>query len=265
MSKSATKGQQEVLTPDHITDKDLQVIPDKKTKIARTAMGMIQTAVANGADVDTIERLVALQERQQARDAEVDFNAAMNRAQRAMGPVNKDLTNPSTRSKYASYKALDEMVRPIYTAEGFSISFNTGKSESPDNVLVFAYVSHEGGHTRTYQVDMPADGKGAKGGDVMTKTHATAAAGSYAMRNLLKMIFNIAIGEFDTDGNAPVDDEVRELIEIMQGATSFKELQGAFKEAFNVASAKHSKDALYLVEKTRKECNARLVADGVQP
>lgn len=54
---------------------------------------------------------------------------------------------------------------------------------------------------KPYQIDMPADGKGAKGGDVMTKTHATGAAASYGMRYLLKMIFNVAIGEEDRDGN----------------------------------------------------------------
>lgn len=48
---------------------------------------------------------------------------------------------------------------------------------------------------------MPADGKGAKGGDVMTRTHATGAAATYGMRYLLKMIFNVAIGEDDNDGN----------------------------------------------------------------
>jgi len=48
---------------------------------------------------------------------------------------------------------------------------------------------------------MPADGKGAKGGDVMTKTHAAGSAMSYGMRYLLKMIFNVAIGENDDDGN----------------------------------------------------------------
>jgi ribosomal protein L37AE/L43A len=48
---------------------------------------------------------------------------------------------------------------------------------------------------------MPADGKGAKGNDVMTKTHAAGAAGSYGARYLLKGIFNVAIGENDDDGN----------------------------------------------------------------
>ena len=45
------------------------------------------------------------------------------------------------------------------------------------------------------------NGKGAKGGDVMTRTHATGAALSYGMRYLLRMIFNVAVGEGDTDGN----------------------------------------------------------------
>jgi hypothetical protein len=44
-----------------------------------------------------------------------------------------------------------------------------------------------------HRIDMPADGKGAKGGDVMTKTHAMGAAASYGQRYLLKLIFNIAV------------------------------------------------------------------------
>lgn len=38
----------------------------------------------------------------------------------------------------------------------------------------------------------------------MTKTHAVGAGLSYGMRYLLKMIFNVAIGEDDRDGNDPV-------------------------------------------------------------
>jgi hypothetical protein len=50
---------------------------------------------------------------------------------------------------------------------------------------------------------MPADGKGAKGGDVMTKTHAIGAAVTYGKRYLLGMIFNIAVGgDVDDDGNS---------------------------------------------------------------
>lgn len=168
---------------------------------ASSLMAVISRAASDPqTDVTKLERLLGMYERIKSTDAEQAFNQAMNDAQKAMHRIAADANNPQTKSRYASYAALDRILRPIYTAHGFSLSFDTG--EAPDNfVKVVCYVSHAQGHTRTYHIDMPADGKGAKGGDVMTKTHATGAAVSYAMRYLLKMIFNVAVGEDDRDGN----------------------------------------------------------------
>ena len=154
------------------------------------------------ASVEKIERLMALWERGEARKAEAAFNAAMSAAQREMRPIAADANNPQTRSRYASYAQLDRALRPIYTDHGFGLSFDTGDSPLEQHVRVLCYAAHAVGYSRTYHVDMPADGKGAKGGDVMTKTHATGAALSYGMRYLLKMIFNVAVGEADDDGNS---------------------------------------------------------------
>jgi hypothetical protein len=56
---------------------------------------------------------------------------------------------------------------------------------------------------------MPADGKGARGNDVMTKTHAAGSAMSYGMRYLLKLIFNVAVGvDLDDDGNGASNPEM---------------------------------------------------------
>jgi len=153
-------------------------------------------------DVDKLERLMQMHERMQARFSQEQFNAAMAQAQKAMRPVAADAYNPQTRSRYASYEALDGDVRPIYSEHGFGLSFNTGDCPLPEYVRVICDVTHVGGHSKGYHIDMPADGKGAKGGDVMTRTHATGAAVSYGMRYLLKMIFNIAVGEGDDDGNS---------------------------------------------------------------
>jgi hypothetical protein len=152
-------------------------------------------------DVAKLERLMDLKERADARNAEQLFNAAMATAQTDMRPVAADSDNPQTRSKYASYSALDRALRPVYTRNGFALSFGTADGAPPEYVRVTCHVSHIGGHSRDYRIDMPADGKGAKGGDVMTKTHATGSATSYGMRYLLKMIFNVAVGEDDDDGN----------------------------------------------------------------
>lgn len=176
------------------------------TKSGTDAAALIQAISAAAAnpqtDIEKMERLWAMHERIVARDAEQAFNESMGAAQGDMGRISADATNKQTHSKYATYGQLDRHVRPVYTAHGFSLSFDTADGAPEGCLRVLAYVSHKAGHTRTYRADVPSDGKGAKGGDVMTKTHATGSAMSYGMRYLLKMIFNIAIGEDDDDGNA---------------------------------------------------------------
>lgn len=164
-------------------------------------------------DIDKMERLMAMHERLVERDAKQAFNTAMKEAQQEMRPIAADAENPQTRSKYASYAALDRALRPIYTKHGFALSFDEGDTEKTDHIRVLCYVSHDGGYTRTYRKDMPADGKGAKGGDVMTKTHASGAADSYGSRYLLRKIFNVAVGEGDKDGNTPGDVVTSEQLE----------------------------------------------------
>jgi hypothetical protein len=167
-------------------------------------------------DLDKMERLMRMRKEMLAEEAERAFNLAMKDAQKEMRPIGADALNPQTKSKYATYAKLDSVLRPIYTAHGFSLSFDEADSPKPEHIRVLCYVSHEGGHTRTYRKDMPADGKGAKGGDVMTKTHATGAAASYGARYLLKGIFNIAVGEEDKDGNKPADVETISEDQVMQ-------------------------------------------------
>lgn len=175
-----------------------------------TILQVIQRAASDPqCDIEKMERLMAMKERMDAKAAEAEFNAALSRVQANMGRVAADATNNQTRSNYATYGKLDKVVRPIYTAEGFSLSFGTEQAQE-GMVGMVCYVSHAGGHTREYRAQVPSDGKGAKGGDVMTKTHAFGSGTSYGMRYLLKMIFNIAIGEEDDDGNAASGGDLRE-------------------------------------------------------
>lgn len=163
---------------------------------------MIERAARDeSVNVDKMRELLAIRREIVAEQAQHAFNAAMTSAQMEMRPVVADASNPQTRSKYASYLALDKALRPIYTKHGFALSFNTAEGAADEYVRVTCDVSHNAGHTKRYQIDMPADGKGAKGGDVMTKTHATGSAATYGTRYLLKMIFNIVVGD-DDDGNA---------------------------------------------------------------
>lgn len=206
---------------------ELEVVKPAQPQASEAAalISMIERAVTNpDVDIDKMERLLQMHERVLARNADIAFSAAMSAAQAEMSVVATDAINPQTKSRYATYAQLDKALRPIYSKHGFALSFDEAESPKPEHVRVVCYVSHSAGHSRNYHKDMPADGKGAKGGDVMTKTHATGAAQSYGMRYLLKGIFNVAVGEDDRDGNAPPAasitdsqaDEIRDLIEAVE-------------------------------------------------
>lgn len=169
-------------------------------------------------NLDKMDRLMAMQERILGQFREAQFNAAMAAAQAEMGRIPTNKFNEHTKSHYADYAAIDRLTRPIYTKHGFGLSFDEGETSKAECVRVLCLVTHIGGHSRMYHRDMPADGKGAKGGDVMTKTHAVGSAFSYGQRYLVKGIWNLAIGvdpaEADDDGNAaggvvPEDDAAR--------------------------------------------------------
>jgi hypothetical protein len=178
-----------------------------------TILAIIERASRDpNVDIDKMERLIAMHERVQAEQNRREFDNAMASAQEAMKAIRANMENKQTKSEYASYAQLDKAVRPIYSQHGFALSFNTGDAPNPNEVRVLCTVSHRAGHRQDYKIDMPADGKGPQGAPVMTRTHATGAAASYGQRYLLKLIFNLAVGDVDDDGNgASADGDIEAL------------------------------------------------------
>jgi hypothetical protein len=153
-----------------------------------------------GIDIAKVEHLIRLRKEMEAAEAEQRFNEALARAQSEMVPIAANATNNQTSSRYATYAQLDRAIRPVYSRHDLALTFTTGERSGDTAIEVVAYlIGH--GHSRRYALTMPADGKGARGGDVMTRTHAAASACSYGMRYLAVMIFNLSIDK-DDDGNA---------------------------------------------------------------
>lgn len=220
----------------------------------------------SGIDIAAIKELWAMHKEAKAIEAEQAFNEAMCAAQSELGRIAPDLTNPQTHSRYASYAALDKKLRPVYTKHGFSLSFDSGDSPVPETVRVICYVSHRAGHTRTYNgPPMPADGKGAKGGDVMTKTHATGAAMSYGARYLLKFIFNLSVGEDDVDGNevSVPEDVVVQALDGIANCSSLQELLKVYKAAYKVASDNNDQATMkaYIAAKDKRKAELQKEAN----
>ena len=193
--------------PEEETDdmaKDLTTTPAQDPQSETSAMlTIIERAALNpDVDVEKMKQLLDMQERVFDKNAEIAFNKAMVRAQKRMRPIVRDAENQQTHSKYARLETIDRQIRPIYTEEGFSLSFGTDESRVEKYIGIICDVMHEEGHVKRYRADIPIDLHGMKGTPNKTGTHAFGSTISYGQRYITKLIFNIALANEDDDGNA---------------------------------------------------------------
>lgn len=215
----------------------------------------LQVAIVRGdLAIDVLERFVALRDKELARQAELDFNDAMNAAQSEIKLVVPDRETTNKRWKWASHVALDEQIRPIYLKHGFSLSFDEGEFIGPDVIQVVCYVSHKSGHTRKYHKNIPCDGKGAAGGDVMSKADAAGAADTRGIRYLIKKIFNIPIGEDEAPGA-----DSSAIAEIIK-CDNTPALEAAFRKHFKAAEGNTRAQEEIIAAKDRRKRELRSIA-----
>ncbi len=170
---------------------------------ATTPMALLQAAIAHNVDTEKLSKLMDLQERWEKNKAKEAYAKAMAACEKEMPAVLKDRENTHTRSQYATLDAVNTAVKPVYAKHGFSVSFNEQPSQKADEIVMIATVRHEAGHVEQFTACIPIDGAGMKGGMNKTGTQAKGSTLTYARRYLMLMIFNIAISDEDTDGNAP--------------------------------------------------------------
>lgn len=218
-----------------------------------------------------IDKIEGVYLRRKKTEAEEAFNTAMNAAQKAMEQIPAESLNPHTRSHYAKYAAVDRVIRPIYTDYGFALSFRQGEGAPPDHIRLICRVSHSKGHVEHPFLDLPVDGKGAQGKDVMTKTHATGSGVSYGKRYLAGMIFNLAFidDKDDNDGNTvhpKVTDAEKSNLEKMTKDFSEQRKQWLLDlfKVENLADLPRSQygKAMDKINAARKQDEARAKAEG---
>ncbi len=193
-----------------VAEREVLEQPQAHAVVAVTSAGGLLTAITQAAtnpqmDMDKVERMFKMHQVMVAQDAEAAFNDAMARTQTKIAPIVTDADNDHTHSRYATLAAINKAIVPIYSAEGLSVSFNTETKNDADPIpegwmRTIALVSHKQGHTRSYHLDLPPDGVGAKGNTNKTGVQAAGSTNEYARRYLTRMIFNISTFD-DNDGN----------------------------------------------------------------
>jgi hypothetical protein len=152
-------------------------------------------------DVNKLESLIRIQREIVQEQAQQEFNRAMSAAQSEMRAIRRDGKNDQTHSRYARLETIDDEIRPIYCAHGFSLTFSTEPAVDPANIRVVCEIAHSGGHVKKLGLESPPDVMGAKGLVNKTALHGLGSTVSYLRRYLTCMIFNVVLYNDDDDGN----------------------------------------------------------------
>lgn len=181
--------------------------------------------------VDKVSQLMDLLTRQEADQARKSWFRAYTSAVAELSPVLKDEDNKQTSSKYASYGALDAIVRPAFAAHGLAYTYTTETSPLENHIRIVAFLLHEDGHRERYEIEQPCDGLGPKGNPIMSRTHAVAAATTYGKRILLGMM-----------SGAPVEEDAVITQDQMHGLAQLLERSGSDVSKFLAIAGVQSLD-----------------------
>lgn len=192
---------------------------DETKAVDLTPMTMLQTALTSGAGVDTLERLLALQERWQEQQARRAFEAALSGLRAELPPILKtrevDFTSSKGRTHYR-HEDLAEIsgaLSPVMAKHGLSFRWRTDTGR-PGEVQVTCIVAHRDGHSEETALSGPYDQSGNK-----NPIQAIGSAVTYLQRYTLKAALGVAAAH-DDDGRAS-----RAAVEAQRDAAREKALE----------------------------------------
>lgn len=173
--------------------------PQNQALIELPPSSLLERAVASGAHIEVIERLMGLQERWQANRAKQAFDCAMATLRTELPPIVKsntvDFTTARGRTsyKYEDLHGVTEALTPVMAKHGLSFRWRT---QPGDPVTVTCIVSHREGHSEECALSAPRDDSGNK-----NAIQALGSAITYLQRYTLKAALGVAAAQ-DDDGQS---------------------------------------------------------------
>lgn len=164
---------------------------------------IMMQALAQGSSIEDIGRMMDLQERYEAREAEKACNVAFSgfKAEAVQIIKGKKVTaGPLAGKSYAELHDVVDAVTPALSRHGLSASWKITKDEK-DWLEVTCTLKHVGGHSESVSMGGPPDAGGAK-----NAIQARASTVSYLQRYTLKAITGLSETDDDTDGNSEAMD-----------------------------------------------------------
>jgi len=167
----------------------------------RSPSEMIQMAIAQGADLEKLEKLLSLQERWEANEARKAYHKAMAAFKANPPKIEKDRTVKFKDVKYnhASLANVVEKITHELSKHGLSASWSTYQNGS---ISVTCRITHVMGHGEETTLSAAADTSGSK-----NSIQAIGSTITYLERYTLLAALGLATHEQDDDGQASEDSE----------------------------------------------------------
>jgi hypothetical protein len=192
---------------------------------------LLQIAVAQGADLDRLERLMALQERWEANEAKKAFDDGMAAFKgEAVEIIKRKLVDFTTQKGRTTYKhaelsdVVDAVAGPL-SKHGFSWKWSM--KQERDWLEVTCVLTHKAGHSESVTLGAAPDQSGGK-----NSIQAVISTKTYLERHTLKAITGVAEKGDDDDGQGA--EPLPDPLEVWSGraalAQTIEELQAVSRD-----------------------------------
>ena len=192
-------------------NKQLEIVPNDERPLAMTRPAMpiidinalINKAVDSKAAVEVVKELRAMLREDQEIAARAAFDDSMSAFQAECPVIIKGKGVPdrsgATAYKYAPIEKIEEIIRPIERAHGFTHTFNQDVASQPGWVIASCRITHTLGHSRESVGKFPLGARTA----IMSDTQQYAAALTFANRRVLGNAYGLVFSGEDRGGGNP--------------------------------------------------------------
>ena len=169
----------------------------EQTQVAQvtTPATLLELAVTNDADVDKLEKLMALQERYDAKQAKSAFLKAMTEFQAIVPRVTKHNKGYDDKYSYATLSEITEQIKDSLQACGLSFRFEQNHN---DAIQITCVISHIDGHSEQTSMQAAPDGSGGK-----NAVQSLGSTVTYLQRYTLIGALGITTADEDIDARLP--------------------------------------------------------------
>ncbi len=230
------------------------MVADDKPLQPLNHVSLIEFALAKNSTVETIEKLLALQERHEANEARKAYTVAMNNF-KADAPtiVKNKAVGYTAKGSTVGYKhaTLDQVSAIIGSALAkHQLSHRWNTEQNGKEIKVTCIITHALGHSESVSLTSFPDDTGSK-----NSIQAVGSTVTYLQRYTLLAASGVAVGDDDDGAGHKTDclaqDELDAILQGIEACKNVDELKTAYMSAIDKANKLKDNDAVVHITRTK--------------